>query len=76
MCMYLYSFKGLTSSGYAQINLPLEPQRTYYTTVRGITNNGNVLQTSSDGFTVDHTSPTIDIDRYTLSSILLKYTVE
>ncbi|XP_062596534.1 uncharacterized protein LOC134257978, partial [Saccostrea cucullata] len=55
--------KGLTSSGYAQINIPLKPERTYYTTVRGITNNGNVLQTSSDGFTVDQTSPTIDIDR-------------
>ena len=57
------SIAGLTSSGYAQINLPLKPGKTYYTTVRGITNNGNVLQRSSDGFTVDHTSPTIDIDR-------------
>lgn len=54
---------GLTSSGYAQLNLPLKPERTYYTTVRGITNNGNVLETSSDGFTIDQTSPTIDIDR-------------
>ena len=61
MCTIL---TGLASSGYVQINLPLEPSKTYFSTVRGVTNGGNVLETSSDGFTVDQTPPTIHIDRW------------
>ena len=60
MCTIL---AGLASSGYVQNNLPLEPNKTYFSTVRGVTNGGNVLKTSSDGFTVDQTPPTIHIDR-------------
>lgn len=65
----LYSLKrvdvpiGLTSSGYAQVNLELKANQTYYTTIRAVTNSGNVLQTSSDGFTVDQTPPVIQVDR-------------
>lgn len=58
-----YCFVGLTSSGYAQANLPLKPNTTYFTTLRGVTNDGNVLQTSSDGFTIDQSAPIIAIDR-------------
>ncbi|XP_078320956.1 uncharacterized protein LOC144621492 isoform X2 [Crassostrea virginica] len=53
---------GLASSGYVQINLLLEPSKTYFSTVRGVTNGGTVLEISSDGVTVDQTSPTIHID--------------
>ena len=59
----LFHFVGLTSSGYAQANLPLKPNTTYYTTLRGVTNDGNVLQTSSDGFTIDQSPPSVVIDR-------------
>lgn len=59
----VYLSVGLTSSGYAQANLPLKPNTTYYTTLRGVTNDGNVLQTSSDGFTIDQSAPIIAIDR-------------
>ena len=61
---YMYTIlAGLASSGYVQINVPLEPSKTYFSTVRGVTNGGNVLETSTDGFTVDQTPPTIYIDR-------------
>lgn len=35
----------------------------YYASVRGITNVGNVLQSSSDGFIGDISPPLITIDR-------------
>ena len=73
MCIIL---AGLASSGYVQINLPLEPSKTYFSTVRGVTNGGNVLETSSDGFTVDQTPPTIHIDRWpSRPVVILKSTV-
>ncbi|CAG2246701.1 unnamed protein product [Mytilus edulis] len=40
---------GVTSSGHAHATLPLEPETMYYASVRGITNGGNVVQSSSDG---------------------------
>lgn len=63
MLNLVYLSVGLTSSGYAQANLPLKPNTTYFTTLRGVTNDGNVLQTSSDGFTIDQSAPIIAIDR-------------
>ena len=56
-------FLGITSSGYAQSTLPLQPESTYYTTVRGITNAGNVIEATTDGFVVDVTPPSIKLDR-------------
>ncbi|KAK3101936.1 hypothetical protein FSP39_007496 [Pinctada imbricata] len=53
--------EGLASTGYAQVSLPLEPAVQYFTTIRGITNNGNTLQTVSDGFKGDITGPEINM---------------
>ncbi|XP_078310170.1 uncharacterized protein LOC144618303 [Crassostrea virginica] len=63
---------GLASSGYVQVNLPLEPSKTYFSTVRGVTNGGNLLETSSDGFTVEQTPPTEHIDSTVLVTWLGK----
>lgn len=57
-------FKGLSSSGFVQMNLPLKANKTYFSTIRGVTNEGKVLETSSDGFTVDETPPVIGVDRF------------
>ncbi|XP_076085326.1 uncharacterized protein LOC143056125 [Mytilus galloprovincialis] len=56
---------GVTSSGHAHATLPLKPETMYYASVRGITNVGNVLQSSSDGFIGDISPPLITIDRLT-----------
>ncbi|XP_078616233.1 uncharacterized protein LOC144884654 [Branchiostoma floridae x Branchiostoma japonicum] len=53
---------GLSSHGQAQSLLPLSPGVQYYATVRAITGAGNVLDFSTDGFTVDITPPVIQID--------------
>ncbi|XP_006813393.2 uncharacterized protein LOC100378058, partial [Saccoglossus kowalevskii] len=53
---------GLSGSGKAQMPLELDSSMTYFTTVRAITGAGNVLDSVSDGFTVDLTSPVITID--------------
>jgi hypothetical protein len=54
---------GISSSGYAQANLQLKSQTKYYSSVRAITNVGNVLESVSDGFTVDTTVPVVILDR-------------
>ncbi|XP_066299088.1 uncharacterized protein [Branchiostoma lanceolatum] len=46
--------------GHAQALLPLRPGQLYYTTVRAITGTGNILESASDGFTVDVTPPQVD----------------
>ncbi|KAK3609657.1 hypothetical protein CHS0354_035942 [Potamilus streckersoni] len=56
--------QGITSSGYAQAVLPLKPGQSYFTSVRAITNAGNVLASSSNGFTVDQTPPTVSLLRF------------
>ncbi|KAI8516746.1 hypothetical protein Bbelb_053270, partial [Branchiostoma belcheri] len=53
---------GLSSHGQAQSLLPLTPGVQYYATVRAVTGSGNVLDFSTDGFTVDITPPVIQID--------------
>ncbi|XP_070574642.1 uncharacterized protein [Ptychodera flava] len=55
--------EGVHGFGKAQALLPLEPGIPYFTTVRAITGAGNVLETTSDGFTVDITPPSIDINK-------------
>ncbi|XP_048258717.1 uncharacterized protein LOC124137708 isoform X1 [Haliotis rufescens] len=55
---------GISSMGFGQAVLPLSSGTTYYTTVRGITNAGNILESTSDGFTVDITPPEIHIESY------------
>lgn len=55
------------------MNLPLEANKTYFSTIRGVTNEGNVLETSSDGFTVDQTPPVIGIDRFVTIIFLSMY---
>ncbi|XP_033637723.1 uncharacterized protein LOC117298529 [Asterias rubens] len=52
---------GLAGLGKAQSPLPLQHGVTYYSTVRAITNGDNVLETVSNGFTVDVTPPNINI---------------
>ncbi|VDI67222.1 Hypothetical predicted protein [Mytilus galloprovincialis] len=54
---------GITSSGYAQVNAQLEPGKTYYSTIRGITNAGNIIESVSDGITVDLLPPMVVLDR-------------
>ncbi|XP_033637389.1 uncharacterized protein LOC117298318 isoform X2 [Asterias rubens] len=52
---------GLAGQGKAQSPLPLQHGVTYYSTVRAITNGDSVLETVSNGFTVDVTPPNINI---------------
>ncbi|XP_071798137.1 uncharacterized protein [Asterias amurensis] len=52
---------GLAGHGKAQSPLPLQHGMTYYSTVRAITNDDNVLETVSNGFTVDVTPPNLNI---------------
>ncbi|KAL5015119.1 hypothetical protein ScPMuIL_009389 [Solemya velum] len=54
--------EGLSSSGYAQAVLSLVSGQTYYTTVRAVTNAGAVLETVTDGLTVDTSPPVISLD--------------
>ncbi|XP_078658230.1 uncharacterized protein LOC144903713 [Branchiostoma floridae x Branchiostoma belcheri] len=54
------NMEGIGSKGHAQALLPLQPGQLYYTTVRAITGAGNVLESASDGFTVDVTPPQVD----------------
>ncbi|XP_076076023.1 uncharacterized protein LOC143046845 [Mytilus galloprovincialis] len=57
---------GISSSGFAQANLQLKPEiKKYYSSVRAVTNDGNVLEAVSDGFTVDTTPPVVTLDRLT-----------
>ncbi|KAK3101942.1 hypothetical protein FSP39_007535 [Pinctada imbricata] len=53
---------GVASTGCSQVTLPLKPATQYYTTIRGITNSGNVLESVSDGFMVDITGPAITME--------------
>ncbi|XP_052806226.1 uncharacterized protein LOC128235445 [Mya arenaria] len=52
---------GLENAGQAQVTVDISPNKTYYSTLRAITNAGNVLQTTTDGFIVDTTAPNISI---------------
>ncbi|XP_070573688.1 uncharacterized protein [Ptychodera flava] len=54
--------EGLSGSGKAQSPLTLEGGTTYYSSVRAITGAGDVLDSVSDGFTVDLTAPVITIN--------------
>ncbi|KAK3104702.1 hypothetical protein FSP39_008103 [Pinctada imbricata] len=53
---------GIASSGYAHMNLALQANQTYYTSIRAVTNNGDVIQANSDGFIVDQSPPEIVFD--------------
>ncbi|VDI79784.1 Hypothetical predicted protein [Mytilus galloprovincialis] len=56
---------GISSSGFAQANLQLKPETKYYSSVRAVTNAGNVLESVSDGFLIDTTPPEVTLDRLT-----------
>ncbi|VDI54125.1 Hypothetical predicted protein [Mytilus galloprovincialis] len=56
---------GISSSGFAQANVQLKPEIKYYSSVRAVTNDGNVLEAVSDGFTVDTSPPVVTLDRLT-----------
>ncbi|XP_022102001.1 uncharacterized protein LOC110985344 [Acanthaster planci] len=61
---------GLAGKGKAQSPLPLQHGMTYYSTLRAITNGDNVLESTSNGFTVDITPPEImitDLGQYDAS---------
>jgi hypothetical protein len=63
LCLLL-CVAGVAKSGCGQAVISLIPNTAYYVTVRAVTNAGNVLQTVTDGVTVDVTPPTITFDRY------------
>ncbi|ESO82597.1 hypothetical protein LOTGIDRAFT_236952 [Lottia gigantea] len=65
---------GIASSGYGQAILPQESGVKYYATVRGISNIGNVLESTSDGFTVDISPPSITVQ--SLSEVSEKMKLE
>ena len=50
-------------SGVAQLPLTLNHGITYYTAVRGITNYGNVIESSSDGILIDLTPGSVEFDK-------------
>ncbi|XP_025084423.1 uncharacterized protein LOC112558273 isoform X1 [Pomacea canaliculata] len=52
---------GIASRGIAHAVLPLEPGKKYYTTVRALNNNGQAVQSTSDGFTVDREKPKLGL---------------
>ena len=52
---------GLGGSGKGQSQLALLSHVTYYTSVRAVTRIGNVLESTSDGFVVDTTMPSLAI---------------
>ncbi|KAK7494165.1 hypothetical protein BaRGS_00014638, partial [Batillaria attramentaria] len=52
---------GVSSRGVAQTVLPLEPGKKYYTTVRALNNDGQAVQSTSDGFTVDVSPPQLSL---------------
>ncbi|XP_038062441.1 uncharacterized protein LOC119732930 [Patiria miniata] len=61
---------GLAGKGKAQSPLPLQHGVSYYSTLRAITNADNVLESTSNGFTVDITPPEImitDLGQYDAS---------
>ena len=60
-CTYLFS--GVIYSGVAQLPLTLNHGITYYTAVRGITNYGNVIESSSDGVLIDLTPGSVEFDK-------------
>ncbi|XP_048250793.1 uncharacterized protein LOC124111176 [Haliotis rufescens] len=55
---------GSLSHGFGQAVLPLVPGISYYTTIRGITNAGNILESTSDGIVVDQTPPAINFESF------------
>ncbi|XP_078575736.1 uncharacterized protein LOC144861641 [Branchiostoma floridae x Branchiostoma japonicum] len=66
--------EGISEEGHAQALLPLHPGQLYYTTVRAITGTGNILESSSDGFTVDVTPPQVDFLGFGVTSEDEEYT--
>ena len=55
---------GIASRGVAQTVLPLQPDQKYFTTVRAFSNDGQAVQSVSDGFTVDNSPPQIRLVRW------------
>ncbi|KAK3788402.1 hypothetical protein RRG08_044436, partial [Elysia crispata] len=61
---------GIATRGVAHASLHLVSGQTYYTTVRGITNDGTVLQSTSNGFTIDDTPPSVAFVSYAQETTL------
>ena len=79
-----FIFIGLGGSGKIHEIVQLEQGQTYYATVRAITGDGSALDSSTDGFTIDSTSPqvslsvlgpTADVD-YTDTPVVYRQTTE
>ena len=64
MWISLYLTTGIASRGVAHAVLPLEPGQKYFTTVRAFNNDGQAVQTTSDGFTVDNAPPQLAFSRW------------
>ena len=50
---------GIGGSGKGQSQLVLSPGESYYTSVRAVTGAGGILESTSDGFVVDVTAPSV-----------------
>ena len=61
-CLSFY-FTDIFGRGFAQMPLYLNHGETYYTTVRGITYAGKVLESFSNGLIVDQTPGKISFDK-------------
>ncbi|XP_078621329.1 uncharacterized protein LOC144887805 [Branchiostoma floridae x Branchiostoma japonicum] len=59
--MGIVSLEEPSGSGIAQILLPLSTSNRYFSSVRAITGAGNVLESTSDGFGVDQSAPSVSI---------------
>lgn len=57
------------SDGIAQMQVSLDIDVKYYVSIRAITGAGNILDYTSDGIIVDHTDPSIEINKFGLSEI-------
>ncbi|KAI8514390.1 hypothetical protein Bbelb_087140 [Branchiostoma belcheri] len=59
--MGIVAFDEPAGSGIAQILLPLSPSNRYFSSVRAITGAFNILESTSDGFGVDQSAPSVSI---------------
>ncbi|XP_078660674.1 uncharacterized protein LOC144905141 [Branchiostoma floridae x Branchiostoma belcheri] len=57
----IVAFDEPAGSGTAQILLPLSPSNRYFSSVRAITGAFNILESTSDGFGVDQSAPSVSI---------------
>ena len=60
---FTYYVLGYVYSGTAHLPVTLLHGKLYYVTIRGITYNGQALQSVTDGIMIDKTPPSVTVDR-------------